>query len=224
MESLLQVENLTKSYGDRLLFGDITFGVNEGDKIGIIAKNGTGKTTLLKILCNKEDYDSGNVTYRKDAKVGFLEQIPDLNPNQTVFEVCLSGYDKEKEEEWAFENRIKQTLSQLKITNFNQPVSELSGGQIKRVALAKLILDNCELLILDEPTNHLDLESIAWLETYLLNYSGTVVIVAHDRYFLNKIVSKVVEIEFGKATVFWRSTQRNMHSPVCASAVSVARS
>ena len=195
MESLLQVENLTKSYGDRLLFGDITFGVNEGDKIGIIAKNGTGKTTLLKILCNKEDYDSGNVTYRKDAKVGFLEQIPDLNPNQTVFEVCLSGYDKEKEEDWAFENRIKQTLSQLKITNFNQPVSELSGGQIKRVALAKLILDNCELLILDEPTNHLDIEMIEWLEGYLSRSKVAVLMVTHDRYFLDKVCNKIIEID-----------------------------
>ena len=119
MESLLQIENLSKSYGDRLLFGDITFGINEGDKIGIIAKNGTGKSTLLKIICNKEVYDSGKITFRKDIKVGYLEQIPNFDSELTIMEVCMSMYNKDSDA-WEYENRLKQTLSQLKITDFNQ--------------------------------------------------------------------------------------------------------
>ena len=126
MESLLQIENLSKSYGDRLLFGDITFGVNEGDKIGIIAKNGTGKSTLLKIICDKEVYDSGNITFRKDIRVGYLEQIPDLDPDSTIMDVCMSQYNKNSDDAWEYENRFKQTLSQLKIVDFNQKISIMS--------------------------------------------------------------------------------------------------
>ena len=195
MESLLQIENLTKSYGDRLLFGDITFGINEGDKIGIIAKNGTGKTTLLKIICDKEPHDSGNITFRNDIKVGFLEQIPDLNPDHTVMEVCMNAYDKNSDDAWEYENRFKQTLSQLKITDFNQKIRELSGGQVKRVALAKIIIENCDLLILDEPTNHLDIDMIEWLEGYLSRNRVALLMVTHDRYFLDKVCNKIIEID-----------------------------
>lgn len=195
MESLLQIENLSKSYGDRLLFGDITFGVNEGDKIGIIAKNGTGKSTLLKIICDKEVFDSGNITFRKDIRVGYLEQIPDLNPDSTVMEVCMSQYNKNSDDAWEYENRFKQTLSQLKIVDFNQKLKELSGGQLKRVALAKLIIENCELLILDEPTNHLDIDMIEWLEGYLSRNKIALLMVTHDRYFLDKVCNKIIEID-----------------------------
>ena len=195
MESLLQIENLSKSYGDRLLFGDITFGVNEGDKIGIIAKNGTGKSTLLKIICDKEVYDSGNITFRKDIRVGYLEQIPDLDPDSTVMDVCMSQYNKNSDDAWEYENRFKQTLSQLKIVDFNQKIKELSGGQLKRVALAKLIIENCELLILDEPTNHLDIDMIEWLEGYLSRNKVALLMVTHDRYFLDKVCNKIIEID-----------------------------
>lgn len=195
MESLLQIENLTKSYGDRLLFGDITFGVNEGDKIGIIAKNGTGKTTLLNIICGKEALDDGKVTFRKDIRVGHLEQSPLLNPNMTVMEVCMSSYDKNDENAWEYENRFKQTLSQLKITDFNQKICELSGGQLKRVALAKIIIENCDLIILDEPTNHLDIDMIEWLEGYLSRNKIAILMVTHDRYFLDKVCNKIIEID-----------------------------
>lgn len=195
MESILQIENLTKSYGDRLLFGDITFGVNEGDKIGIIAKNGTGKSTLLKILCNKEDYDSGNIIYRQDVRVGFLEQTPELNPNKTVLEVCMENYNSNEDDVWDYENRMKQTLSQLKITDFNQKISELSGGQLKRVALSKIIIKKCDLIILDEPTNHLDIDIIEWLEGYLSRNKVTLLMVTHDRYFLDKVCNKIIEID-----------------------------
>ncbi len=195
MESLLQIENLTKSYGDRILFADITFGVNEGDKIGIIAKNGTGKSTLLKILCDNEIYDSGKITYRRDARVGYLTQTPNLNLEKTVFEVCMDGVDKDSDDIWDTENKIKQTLGKLKITNFNQPISELSGGQLKRVALAKIIIEHCDLLVLDEPTNHLDVEMIEWLEEYLSRNKVAVLMVTHDRYFLDKVCNKIIEID-----------------------------
>lgn len=194
MESLLQIENLSKSYGDRLLFGDITFGINEGDKIGIIAKNGTGKSTLLKIICNKEVYDFGKITFRKDIKVGYLEQIPNFDSALTIMEVCMSMYNKDSDA-WEYENRLKQTLSQLKITDFNQKISEISGGQLKRVALAKLIIENCELLILDEPTNHLDIDMIEWLENYLSRNKIALLMVTHDRYFLDKVCNKIIEID-----------------------------
>ena len=195
MESILQIENLTKSYGDRILFADVTFGVNEGDKIGIIAKNGTGKSTLLKILCDKEIYDSGKISYRRDARVGFLSQTPELNPHMTVFQACMDGIKKSPEEVWDHENKIKQILGKLKITDFNQPIGELSGGQLKRVALSKLILEDCELLILDEPTNHLDVEMIEWLEDYLSRNKVAVLMVTHDRYFLDKVCNKIIEID-----------------------------
>lgn len=195
MESILQIENLTKSYGDRILFEDVTFGVNEGDKIGIIAKNGTGKSTLLKILCDKEIYDSGKISYRRDARVGFLSQTPELNPHMTVFQACMDGIKKNPEEVWDHENKIKQILGKLKITDFNQPIGELSGGQLKRVALSKLILEDCELLILDEPTNHLDVEMIEWLEDYLSRNKVAVLMVTHDRYFLDKVCNKIIEID-----------------------------
>lgn len=195
MESLLQIEKLTKSYGDRLLFGDITFGVNEGDKIGIIAKNGTGKSTLLKIICNKEIYDDGKITFKNDIKVGFLEQIPDMDPTLSVMEVCMASYNKDNENAWEYENRFKQTLSQLKINDFNQKIGQLSGGQIKRVALAKIIIENCDLLILDEPTNHLDIDMIEWLENYLSRNKVALLMVTHDRYFLDKVCNKIIEID-----------------------------
>ncbi len=195
MESLLQIENLTKSYGDRLLFGNITFGVNEGDKIGIIAKNGTGKSTLLNIICNKEPYDEGSISFRRDIKVGFLEQIPQMEVSLTVMEACMSSYNNEDENAWEYENRFKQVLSQLKIYDFEQKIEHLSGGQAKRVALAKIIIENCDLLILDEPTNHLDIDMIEWLEGYLSRSKVAILMVTHDRYFLDKVCNKIIEID-----------------------------
>ena len=194
MASYLQIENLTKSYGDRMLFADITFGINEGDKIGLIAKNGMGKTTLLRCIAGTESADSGSVIFRNDLKVGFLEQTPHLDNNLSVLQTCIGdsgpiiiaieSYEAalqsgdinkiaqatelmDASQAWDYEDRLKQMLSQLGIPDFSMPVSVLSGGQKKRVALAKIILENPDLLILDEPTNHLDISSIEWLESYL---------------------------------------------------------
>lgn len=222
MKSYLQIENLTKSFGDRLLFGDVTFGVFEGDKIGLIAKNGSGKTTLLRIIAGEEDYDSGAVVFRNDLKVAFLHQMPEFDLNLMVIDVCLSGNDaitetiKEYEDSlatgdavlmanaisrmdavggWDYEDRMKQVLTQLNITDFNQPVRELSGGQRKRLALAKAIISNPEFLILDEPTNHLDVEMIEWLEDYLKRSRMTLLMVTHDRYFLDRVCTKIIELD-----------------------------
>ena len=222
MKSYLQIENLTKSFGDRLLFGDVTFGVFEGDKIGLIAKNGSGKTTLLRIIAGEEDYDSGAVVFRNDLKVAFLHQMPEFDLNLMVIDVCLSGNDaitetiKEYEDSlatgdavlmanaisrmdavggWDYEDRMKQVLTQLNITDFNQPVRELSGGQRKRLALAKAIISNPEFLILDEPTNHLDVEMIEWLEDYLKRSRMTLLMVTHDRYFLDHVCTKIIELD-----------------------------
>lgn len=222
MKSYLQIENLTKSFGDRLLFGDVTFGVFEGDKIGLIAKNGSGKTTLLRIIAGEEDYDSGAVVFRNDLKVAFLHQLPEFDLNLMVIDVCLSGNDaitetiKEYEDSlatgdavlmanaisrmdavggWDYEDRMKQVLTQLNITDFNQSVRELSGGQRKRLALAKAIISNPDFLILDEPTNHLDVEMIEWLEDYLKRSRMTLLMVTHDRYFLDRVCTKIIELD-----------------------------
>lgn len=222
MISYLQIENLTKSYGDRMLFADVTFGINEGEKVGLIAKNGTGKTTLLSIIAGKEDYDSGRIVFNNDIRVGYLEQVPSFQSSKSVIDTCIEGdeplaiavrnyehalhngnsdamtaaiQEMDNCKAWDYEDRFKQILSMLKITDINQPIEQLSGGQIKRVALAKILINEPNLLILDEPTNHLDIDMIEWLENYLSRNRMAILMVTHDRYFLDKVCNKIVEID-----------------------------
>ena len=219
---ILQVENLTKSFGDLVLFQDISFGLAEGQRIGLIAKNGSGKTTLLNILSGKEGYDDGVITYRRDVRVGYLEQSPVYPPELTVLEACfwhaspvtqlIKEYERcmetegnpgleellarmEHEKAWDYERKIKQILSQLKIRDFDQSVGQLSGGQLKRVALANALITEPDFLILDEPTNHLDLDMTEWLEEYLRRGNLTLLMVTHDRYFLDRVCSEIIEID-----------------------------
>lgn len=222
MISYLQVENLTKSYGDKIILDNITFGIAEGDKIGIIAKNGTGKTTLLRILSGKEQIDDGKITIRNGIRVSILEQTPDFDKSGTVLSACnigngdiqqaITDYEQALTSQnpdelsramaqmdavgaWDYEDRLKQTLFQLKITDLNAPISTLSGGQLKRIAIARVILDNPDLIILDEPTNHLDIDAIEWLENYLSHSKVTLLMVTHDRYFLDRVCNKIIEID-----------------------------
>jgi ATP-binding cassette subfamily F protein uup len=190
IQSLLQVENLTKSYGDRLLFADVTFGINQGDKIGLIAKNGTGKTTMLRIIAGLESADSGTVTTRTGLKVAMVEQKPSFtsDPTATPLSVC-SRHDADT---------AQRMLTQLEITDGNAPISQMSGGQQKRVAIAQALLDEPDLLILDEPTNHLDIAVIEWLETRLRRSRTTLLLVTHDRYFLDRVCNKIIEIDLGQ--------------------------
>jgi len=220
--SILQIDSLSKSFGERVLFRDITFGIAEGDKIGLIAPNGAGKTTLLNIIAGREPFDSGSVTFKNDVRVAYLEQSPGFDPQLTVLQACfasgneaaltiaryeqiIASDDHERLDEvlaqmdllkaWDYEQRIKQVLSQLKITNVNQKMGELSGGQIKRVALANVLISEPDLIILDEPTNHLDLEMVEWLEDYLSRSSLSLLMVTHDRYFLDRVCSQILEID-----------------------------
>lgn len=222
MAVLLQIDKLTKSVGDRLLFGDVTFGINEGDKIGIIAKNGTGKSTLLRIIAGKEAPDSGNVVARTDINVAILEQTPTFDGDPTAIEACIDrsttrgalilNYEKalaandtatmqelipqiDQLQAWDFEDNVRQMLTQLQISDFSQPISTMSGGQRKRVALCRLLLDKPDIIILDEPTNHLDISTIEWLEGYLRHQRVTLLMVTHDRYFLDSICDKIIEID-----------------------------
>ena len=222
MISYLQIDKLTKSFGDLVLFEDITFGIAQGQKVGLIAKNGTGKTTLLNIIAGKEDYDSGAVVFRNDLRVGYLEQMPHYpdgltvlqacfySPNETVrliaeYEQAMASGDHSNLEDillrmdnlkaWDYEQRTKQILGQLKIHNFDQKVETLSGGQLKRVALANVLITDPELIILDEPTNHLDLEMTEWLEGYLSRANISILMVTHDRYFLDRVCSEIIEID-----------------------------
>lgn len=222
MISYLQVDKLTKSFGDLVLFEDITFGVAQGQKIGLIAKNGTGKTTLLNIIAGKEGYDSGEVVFRKDLRVGYLEQAPSYPEDLTVLEACFfsenetvrtiaeyeaaisredhSGLERILErmdalKAWDYEQRAKQILGKLNIHRLDQKVGELSGGQLKRVALANVLITEPELIILDEPTNHLDLEMTEWLEEYLGRANISILMVTHDRYFLDRVCSEILEID-----------------------------
>lgn len=196
--SYLQVENLTKSYGDRMLFRDVTFGVYEGDKIGIIAKNGTGKSTLLNIIAGKESPDSGNITFRSGLRVGILDQTPLFQKDDTALGYCMRDTEHlhvDEHDVWTYEDRARQMLTQLGITDADSPVSTMSGGQSKRVALAKVILGNPDLIILDEPTNHLDIKVIEWIENYLTRSRMTLLMVTHDRYFLDRVTNKIIEID-----------------------------
>ena len=222
MGALLQVENLTKSFGYDLLFGDISFGLDEGDKVGLIAKNGTGKSTLLNLLARVDTPDSGSIIYRNNLRIGYLPQIPTFEGAKTVLDVCLEGEDAasravrayesamttsdaeamtaaiqamDNSHAWDYEERFKQILTQLKIDNYHQPVGELSGGQVKRVALAKMLIDEPQFLILDEPTNHLDIDMIEWLENYLRRSTMTLLMVTHDRYFLDNICTRIMELD-----------------------------
>ena len=222
MANLLQVENLTKSFGVNSLFDDINFTINEGDKVGLIAKNGTGKSTLLSIIAGDDTPDDGKLIFKNDVTIGYLKQLPQFEQHLSVMDTCLIGDDDQSKairqyenaliegnnEEmtkaiqamdlasaWDYEERFKQILSQLKIDDFKQRISELSGGQIKRVALAKILISNPQFLILDEPTNHLDIDMIEWLEAYLTRSRMTILMVTHDRYFLDKICSKILELD-----------------------------
>ena len=186
----LDVQCLTKSFGAQVLFDNISFSIAEGQKVGLIAKNGTGKSTLLSILTGKEAYDSGNIIYRRDLKVGFLEQSPVFNENDTVLDACFNH--KGSDEALL---RAKQILTRLKIRDLNQTIGELSGGQLKRVALANVLLTEPDLLILDEPTNNLDLDMIEWLEGYLNRGNKTLLMVTHDRFFLDRICSVILELD-----------------------------
>lgn len=195
MKPYLQVEDLTKSYGDRMLFDSVTFGINEGDKIGLIAKNGTGKSTLLRILSGEEAPDSGSVTFRNGLRVGFLAQIPDFAPGKSILDNLLATMPEEHHDDWNREDHVRQMLSQLGISDCGIMPEHMSGGQIKRAALAQVFLAAPDLLILDEPTNHLDLETVEWLENYLTRQRITLLMVTHDRYFLDRVCNKIIEID-----------------------------
>ncbi len=218
----LQIDNLTKSFGDLVLLENSSLGIAEGQRVGLIAKNGSGKTTLLNVIAGKEGYDSGNVVFRRDLRVGYLEQDPQYPAELTVLEACFHhgnstvelikeyercmeteghpGLDEllnrmDQEKAWEYEQKAKQILTQLKIRNFDQQVKQLSGGQLKRVALANTLITEPDFLILDEPTNHLDLDMTEWLEEYLRRTNLSLLMVTHDRYFLDRVCSEIVEID-----------------------------
>ena len=217
----LSVENLTKSFGVRILFSDLTFGIDQGQKVAIVAKNGAGKTTLLRCLMEMEPYDSGRIVYRNDIRIAFMEQSEQLNPEQTILEavfdhdipelqliktynIAIANNDEKALEEcyqqltdmnaWDIEVKVQQILSVLKLTDTTQKIESLSGGQKKRVALAKVLLSEADFLFLDEPTNHLDLDMIEWLESYLSTSKSTILMVTHDRYFLEVVCDTIYEL------------------------------
>src|SRR6056297_1711224 len=227
----LTVENLSKSFGTKILFEKITFGLSKGDKTALVAPNGTGKSTLLKIIAGKEVQDTGEVMFQSDIKVGYLEQEPELNPDLTIQEYISQGhtglsnvvlryekaveaqaenFNEETQEEymrasaamdaagaWDYEQRLEQILSRLDIHDLERSIASLSGGERKRVALAFVLLDNPDLLILDEPTNHLDVEMIEWLEDYLQQSNVTLLMVTHDRYFVDRVCNHILELDNG---------------------------
>ena len=190
MIPFVDVQNLSKSFGEQWLFDNISFSIGQGQRIGLIAKNGTGKSTLLSILCGREAYDSGSIIYKRDLTVGYLEQSPSFNAGDTVLEAC---FNHEKNEEKIL--KAKQILTQLKISDMDKPMGELSGGQQKRVALANVLITSPDMLILDEPTNHLDLEMIEWLEKYLSRGNKTLLMVTHDRFFLDRVCNVILELD-----------------------------
>ena len=227
--NLLSVENLSKSYGEKQLFKDLTFGISQGEKVALVARNGTGKSTLLRILCNKDNADSGRVVFRKDLRISFLDQNPEFDEELSIIDTVLlaeneitlaiKNYEKiidgqtddmslsqskeleaaiammDKTNAWAYEVRVKQVLDKLGLIKLSQKIKTLSGGQKKRVALAKVLIEEPDLLIMDEPTNHLDVDMIEWLEEYLENKDLSLFLVTHDRYFLDNVCNKIIELD-----------------------------
>jgi ATP-binding cassette subfamily F protein uup len=234
--NIVSVENLSKSFSEKILFENVSFGISKGEKIALIASNGSGKTTLMRILAGKDSSDDGQVTYRKDLRIEYLEQDPYMEPDKTVLEtifndsnatiqlmrqyedvlekVQLHSSDELQKElqristlidnagAWDYEVRVRQVLSKLNIHNLDQPVRQLSGGQKKRIALAKALIDPADLLLMDEPTNHLDVEMVEWLEDYLTRSQLAVLLVTHDRYFLENITDKIIELDRGKLFMY----------------------
>ncbi len=251
MTPYLQVEALTKSFGDLVLFQNISFGIAQGQRIGLIAQNGAGKTTLLNILAGLEGYDDGRITYQRDLRVAYLQQDPKMEGNQTVLEACfrhgnevtqlIAEYEKvvasgnvealqsilpqmDALKAWDYEQRIKQILFQLKINDLEQKIATLSGGQRKRVALANVLITEPDLIILDEPTNHLDLEMTEWLEDYLSRSRLSILMVTHDRYFLDRVCSEIIEIDQrqifsykGNYSYFFGKTRTTLAGSKCRS-------
>ena len=221
MISFLQVENLSKRFGEQLLFENITFGIGKNQKVALIAKNGMGKSTLLRIIAGKDSADMGSVIFRNDISIGILDQDPELNPENYVFEEVFNSenptlkliktYEQAVKDNdasaleelipqmdalaaWDYDTQVKQILSELKVDKYSQRIKELSGGQRKRVGLAKILISNPDFLILDEPTNHLDIASKEILEEALVSYTGTVLYVSHDRYFINQTATRIMEL------------------------------
>ena len=186
----LDVQNLTKTFGAQVVFRNISFSIAEGQKVGLIAKNGTGKSTLLSILTGKEDYDSGTIVYSNGIKVGYLEQSPQFDPEESVLDACFNHNGKEEKI-----LKAKQILTQLRIKDLEQPMGQLSGGQQKRVALANILINEPDMLILDEPTNHLDIEMTEWLEGFIARGNRTLLMVTHDRFFLDRVCSTILELD-----------------------------
>lgn len=223
---MLQVDQLAKSYGDRLLFSDVTFGIERGQKVGLIAPNGSGKSTLLRILLDQEEEDSGSVTYERDIRRAYLPQLPDLPEEGTILEACFNRFDPvaqltlqweqaveqgdheamerllpemEAQGGWSYEQRAKEILGALGLQDHHRPITRLSGGERKRIALASTLISQPDLLFLDEPTNHLDLKSIEWLEGYLARSTMGLLLITHDRYFLDRVCNEILELDGGQA-------------------------
>lgn len=192
--NILNIEHVSKIFGDKKIFDDVSYGVQEGDKIGIVGLNGTGKTTMLNIIAGVEEVDEGQIIMQNGIRLAYLSQNPCFSEHATVLSYALDGID---ETDWTAQSEVKSALNQLGITNHEQRVSELSGGQKKKVALAKVLTGSFDILLLDEPTNHLDSGMLVWLEDYLKNYKGVVIMVTHDRYFLDKVTNKILEISRG---------------------------
>lgn len=194
-DALLTVENLTKSFGDKLLFEDISFGINAGQKTALIARNGYGKSSLLNILTGKVLQDAGKITFRGDVKMAYLPQNPEIQKHQTIRDFVYSAQRPEHEDEWTFEQRTEEILSRLKINDLDKPMELLSGGEQKKVALSRILIDDTNFLILDEPTNHLDIQMIEWLEDFLSRQRLAILMVTHDRYFLDHVCQDILEID-----------------------------
>jgi ATP-binding cassette subfamily F protein uup len=192
---LISIEEVSKQIAGRVLFEPVSFGIHQEDRIGLVGVNGCGKTTLIRILAKLEPSTTGDITFRKELSIGYLPQIPDLNYNLDVLSQVLAESDIAREDHWELEHKAKAILSRLKLTEFDKPVVLLSGGQKRKVDLARVLLKKPDVLLLDEPTNHLDLDTIEWLQDYLQSYAGAVLLITHDRYFLDAICNRVLEID-----------------------------